>query len=257
MNNTEIIQQIKSNEASLKSATVKGLSAAEVSSLSEALQQNTNLERLSLSGNESGDEGVTAVAKALHGKNLVSLSFDNCSVNDNGAKAIAETVKASSSLQELALSHNQIGTEGAKALADAVKSSKSLTTLDLSQNVIGDEGARSLADAVRENKVFTKLELAGNNISQDSSQAVADAFQSHNAPATPVAAPAEATKPAEDAANAPEATNAAATGDQTVATTEVAGEGAPVEAPATSYFYPMVAIAAVAVIWAIMRFMKR
>ena len=64
---------------------------------------------------------------------------------------------ASRSLTYLSLFGNNIGDEGAKELAEAIRASGSMATLDLSVNKIGDEGAKALAAALRVNWVMINL----------------------------------------------------------------------------------------------------
>jgi Ran GTPase-activating protein (RanGAP) involved in mRNA processing and transport len=52
-----------------------------------------------------------------------------------------------------------MGDEGASALADALKVSTSLSNINLRGNGIGAEGASALADALKVNKSVTRINL--------------------------------------------------------------------------------------------------
>lgn len=62
------------------------------------------------------------------------IKFNNNTIGDEGAKAIAEALKVNLSLKELWISENKICAEGVKAIAEALKINYSLEILNLEDN---------------------------------------------------------------------------------------------------------------------------
>ncbi|KAL9965559.1 hypothetical protein ACROYT_G029373 [Oculina patagonica] len=135
--------------------------------LAEALQRNTSLTVLYLLMNKIGDHGATGLAEALQrNTSLTVLDLSGNNIGDHGAAGLAEALQTNISLTELGLSDNNIGDHGATGLAEALQNNTSLTVLNLSCSNIGDEGATALAGALRENKVLRRLHLFNNHISE-------------------------------------------------------------------------------------------
>tara|TARA_Y100000389_G_scaffold68666_1_gene65181 strand:+ start:214 stop:456 length:243 start_codon:yes stop_codon:yes gene_type:complete len=66
------------------------------------------------------------------------------------------------------LGDNNIGADGAKFLAEGIKASKSLSVLDLGWNNIGADGVKFLAEGIKASKSITELDLRFNSISEAS-----------------------------------------------------------------------------------------
>lgn len=119
---------------------------------------------------------------------LYFFSNQSNTIGDEGARALAETLKTNSALTKLSIPSNSIGDVGAKALAEALKSNSALTTLDLEGNLIGDEGAMALAEVLKSNGVLTALDLEGNLIGDEGAMALAAALKSNGVRSNGVAA---------------------------------------------------------------------
>jgi hypothetical protein len=79
-----------------------------------------------------GAEGATAIATALQGNTaLTTLDLSGHSIGDEGALAIAAALKINSALTTLSLGYNGIGEIGALAIAAALEVNTAITTLDL------------------------------------------------------------------------------------------------------------------------------
>lgn len=115
--------------------------------LANALQCNTRLLALNISGNKIGGMGVAALAKALYR----DVGIDN------------QEYESRTALQLLDLSNNQIGDEGATALGEALRHNTSLRNLDLSFNEISSKGVvELLTRALIANSSLKRLSLIGN-----------------------------------------------------------------------------------------------
>jgi Leucine-rich repeat (LRR) protein len=102
-------------------------------------------------------------------------------IGEAGATAIAEALKANSTLQQLNLFRSNIGASGAAAIAEALKVNSVLQKLDLSQNSISASGAAAIAEALKVNSVLQKLNLSRNNISASGAAALAEALNVNSA----------------------------------------------------------------------------
>lgn len=94
-------------------------------------KENRGIEKLNLSDNKLGNEGVVYLSEALSVNNI---------------------------LKEIILKANDIGNEGAVALAEALQHNSSLTKLDLQGNRIKPQGAVSLS-AILKVEIAEKLTL--------------------------------------------------------------------------------------------------
>lgn len=110
--------------------------------LANALQHNTNLQSLDLSGNKIKSIGGVALARSLY-----------------------HNTESRTALKSLNLAHNNIGDEGAMAFAQALKYNTTLSSLDLSLNKISIKGVLELLESLEDNSdvhVMSCLNLAGN-----------------------------------------------------------------------------------------------
>ena len=110
-----------------------------------------------------GDEGVEELVEFLQqDSNMDQLSLKDNSISDVGAEHLAKILCANSSLTALLLSNNNIGDEGAEYLASALYFNKTLKVLDLQNNGIGSDGAKALAKALHFNCTLKHLDLTQN-----------------------------------------------------------------------------------------------
>ena len=157
----------------------QNLQPADVILIASDLQFMAVLTELGLGNNKIGDQGATAIAKALKSGTavLTNLRLDNNSIGANGAKAIAEALKVNPVLTSLDLRTNSIGNGGAMAIAEALKVNPVLTILNLDKNSIGDDGAKAIVEALKVNPVLTKLDLRINGLGDAGEKAVREAVK--------------------------------------------------------------------------------
>jgi hypothetical protein len=153
-------------------------------SLALALQSCRSLERLCLDRNHIGAKGAVALAEGLKGSSLRELilgtHLGGNPLKPDGAAAFAKVLQDSTTyLRCLALDACNLGPWGAKALAEALPSSGSLEELSLSNNAIADEGGFHFAEHIA-NSVVTSLGLGENGIGDAAAEALANCL--HEAP---------------------------------------------------------------------------
>uniref|UniRef100_A0A7S3PEE6 Roc domain-containing protein n=1 Tax=Aplanochytrium stocchinoi TaxID=215587 RepID=A0A7S3PEE6_9STRA len=135
-----------------------------VSKLAERLKKTKTLEALSLNGNNLG-EHVLTLAKALEkNTSLRFLEVRNNKISDNGAKAIANSLKTCNNLIFLNLSGNEISNDGVFEIGQSLEYNSTLTKLSLHHNRIEKEGALSLMRCIEKNKMVTALDISDNRI---------------------------------------------------------------------------------------------
>ena len=153
----------------------------------EALEQNTTLKELDISGGYEGDIGGSAGAKhvaKMLGVNgaLTSLDLSNnqlCGLNHygrgtytaEGITAIADALLVNSTLTKLSLAQNKLEEAGTKAICEALEQNMTLKELDIRRefwigsNTGGSAGAKHVAKMVRVNGGLTSIDLSGNKLS--------------------------------------------------------------------------------------------
>jgi Ran GTPase-activating protein (RanGAP) involved in mRNA processing and transport len=125
-----------------------------------ALSQNANLTVLKLGYNNLGDSGVTTLAAgiAVH-KALVLLDLGFNNFGDEGAIALATAMQQASdrfhggTLQTLYLAGNMIGEDGAFAMADSIRQGSQLSKLYMTGNRIGADGVKAITEAILEDEI--------------------------------------------------------------------------------------------------------
>lgn len=119
-------------------------------SVAHSMILNNNVTLLDLSGCDLGTEGAVAVLRCLQRNHtLEHLALSGNFLEPPAAVAAAAVLATPScSLQSLALSCNKIGDDGAAALADSLRTNRTLTFLNVRGNGITDVGASALLDSM-------------------------------------------------------------------------------------------------------------
>ena len=98
----------------------------------------------------------------------------NCGIDDNRAEILASNIRVSV-LEKLVLDFNRISDSGAKALAEHLIGSCSLQVFSVQCNSITDSGAAALASSIAGIRSLRKLDLQGNGIGDEGVVAIAKA----------------------------------------------------------------------------------
>ncbi|KAH3732179.1 NOD3 protein [Pelomyxa schiedti] len=141
------------------------ISAAKL--ISEVIASGVPVNKLDLTGHSFGALGTQVITQALH------LNTQISDVNLSGTR----TLSLGSSIFHAM--HNAIGEQGASALANCLKQSTSLIELDLSYNTLSDTGAQALSRGLKYNTTLTALNLSGNNIHDAGIKAISRAIKSN------------------------------------------------------------------------------
>ena len=144
-----------------------GVTLPRLKSVMKALEHNSKLRELDLSGCElrpmdfphvlrrlALDRGV---ARCLH-----TLLLDGCNLRDDALNGIAILTQQHSKLRSVSLRLNSMGDRSAEALAVGLERNRTLTSLELSTNIISSAGAESLLKIFAKNTTLTTLSLHSN-----------------------------------------------------------------------------------------------
>lgn len=153
-----------------------------------------SLTRLFIRDTSMGDDGATAIANALEtNTSLRSLSVTGSHITATGASALGRAMVENETLSRLSLAHNRISVVGLIALAQGIRESMTLTSLNvmsnaieipkntelwsilvqtsiveltLSANAIDDDTIVDFAHALRDHCPFRKLDFSENQITE-------------------------------------------------------------------------------------------
>ncbi|KAF2984175.1 hypothetical protein EK904_013308, partial [Melospiza melodia maxima] len=105
------------------------------------------LQQLSLSENDLGEQSIHALSKGLPSfRCLRKIDLKFCGVTDGASKSLSLGFQQCPSMEEIILSWNALGDGGAQELAIALPKMEKLKVLDLEKNHIGACGATKLAE---------------------------------------------------------------------------------------------------------------
>ena len=139
--------------------------------LSKALESQTALTMLNLRDAGLGEEGISAVIRALGAREgaasrgLKFLDVSGCDLDADSAVELARLVSGMSLLEELSVDDNSIESEGISALATVgLAKSSALRSLSVCTCEVTASGAYRLAKTLSKLPTFTTLKLDGNSI---------------------------------------------------------------------------------------------
>mmetsp|Transcript_16950 Transcript_16950/g.35916 ORF Transcript_16950/g.35916 Transcript_16950/m.35916 type:complete len:245 (+) Transcript_16950:251-985(+) len=98
-------------------------------------------------------------------------------LKDEGCKALAEGIKRSTTIRDVALIDNRVFPDGCKALADSFNHNTSLRHVNLTKNHIGVDGCEALAESLRQGSTITKLVLHWNLLRDEGVQVLAECLE--------------------------------------------------------------------------------
>ena len=88
-------------------------------SISTMMMVNQSLKELYIWGNNFGDDGISAIARALGSCKVLKLNIENCGITLTGAKSLAAALSSNRMVRELWLLGNFITVKGALLIANS------------------------------------------------------------------------------------------------------------------------------------------
>lgn len=126
----------------------------------------TRVVALRLSNNGIGHRGIEMLMNKLHQHNLVSLSLDKNAIGDQGCQLVAASLNSMRSLTRLNLAFNQIGSRGVNSLMKNLLACDSITYVSLSGNIMKISGAVALAFTLAQHPRLEELHVDNCCLSQ-------------------------------------------------------------------------------------------
>jgi len=128
----------------------------------------SNLENVHYSYKRLDAQNLPLVFKNIRTSKYLKIHLNNCYIDSNGAKYIANLIRNNSNIKELNLSYNDIGNAGLRYLAEAFENNNKLRLLDLTDNEITD--FNPIFSSLRNNSGLKVLILNDNCYKQDFSE---------------------------------------------------------------------------------------
>ena len=88
-------------------------------SISKMMMVNHSLQRLYISKNNFGNDGISAIAGALGNCKISKLDVSECSITFTGATSLAVAISSQRTIRELVLEDNPITVEGALLIVNS------------------------------------------------------------------------------------------------------------------------------------------
>ena len=114
------------------------------------------------------------VLKKIAADEIQEVSLVGQQIGDTGAIALAKALANNKSVHALHLSNNNIGIEGITSLAKMLETNTNIRHLGLSSNPFGDEGVYKLTSAIQINNAVVSLNLSSCGITSRGLLAIAD-----------------------------------------------------------------------------------
>ena len=92
--------------------------------ISKLLKDNQVIQELHMNDNNIGDDGITAIAKALTNSTIRELWVNNCGITPTGARSIATLLSVNHSIRKLRLRNNPITTEEVRVILQSAVSNE-------------------------------------------------------------------------------------------------------------------------------------
>ena len=108
-------------------------------SISNMMMVNHSLQELDISDNNIGDDGISAIARALGNCKINELDVDECDITVTGARILAASLSSHPTIRELALDDNLITEEGAQQILEAAVNNTVTTDVDIDYEYENDK----------------------------------------------------------------------------------------------------------------------
>jgi len=157
-------------QSTTQSLAYASLSDDGVAEVAKFVRDNPFVKYLDLRGNNMQGQGAKALANGIKAnRSMRSLNLKwNCIGKDwNGLSAICEALKGNLTITQVDLRNNHIDSAGAEYVAEVVKGNTTITHFDLSWNNFGVEGGTMLLEALKRNEAIVDFQLCGSKVGED------------------------------------------------------------------------------------------
>ena len=177
-----ILDSLKNNE-SLKTLDISHnhkFGAKDAKRLANALESNTSLTTLNISGLFSGTAGINFVMNSLQKSKILARLVPSVFSAAAGIQCIVDILEKNKTLTTLDISKNNFGSRDTKIIADALKKNTTLTTLRISDSNLDAESIKHIAEVLKINITLTTLDISNNyKLGSEGLECIADALESN------------------------------------------------------------------------------
>eukprot|EP01126_Amoeba_proteus_P012243 TRINITY_DN15031_c0_g2_i8.p1 TRINITY_DN15031_c0_g2~~TRINITY_DN15031_c0_g2_i8.p1 ORF type:complete len:171 (-),score=39.52 TRINITY_DN15031_c0_g2_i8:99-611(-) len=141
----------------------------ELSLLDRTIQCNQNLKTITFKDCRWSQEEAHEFYKWIRSeRQITSIVFDNCVMDDLCSMAITSAIEISENFIHLAFVNRQpkLETRLLEMLGSVIENNQTLTSLNLSNNGLKFKDVESLVDCLGRNNMLKKLNLSGNILSR-------------------------------------------------------------------------------------------
>lgn len=146
--------------------------SSEAIGLAEHIDRDRGIEALKLSNNQIDLQGAQLLMRLM--PTIRKLDLSSNELHDEGAIALFDAARTSTSLRTLILCSNQLTEACAPALAALLALSTPLRTLYLDHNSLGRAGVAAIVKALASNTTLEKLGLRANKIGDEGMKMISD-----------------------------------------------------------------------------------
>ncbi len=176
-----LLAKISNNDPLLTSIKLNRdiFEAGMIQNLAKAMETNTNLQSIDLSGVPLTDIDTTTIIHILQTHPLSSINLSQTYLIDTSATAIAEILKVNTSLKTINLASNSIGAVAGQKIVEALKVNNTLEMVNLSGNIRLGAGGNAIGEALTNNTSITNLDLSSCYLTPDAVINIAKALRSN------------------------------------------------------------------------------
>ena len=114
---------------------------------------NRTLKEVNLCGNKIGDNGITAIARALENSNISQLNVRECGITYVGAKALSEALLINHSIRELWVMGNPITVEGARCIVQSAVQNTACQEILIDDDYENDDEVKKMMTFIDDKKI--------------------------------------------------------------------------------------------------------
>ena len=119
---------------------------------SEALKVNHTLKEVTLWDNKLGNDGITAIARALKNSNISLLNVRECGITYVGAKSLSGALSINRCIRELWVMGNPITVEGARCIVQSAVQSTACQEVLIDDDYENDDEVKKMMTLIDDRK---------------------------------------------------------------------------------------------------------
>ena len=135
--------------------------------LLKSLTLYKNIWTLNVSGNNLKNKNFENLKPFLEALAIRKLNLSNCSLGNEGALVLGESISRNESLKSINISNNKIRDKGFKSFDTLFRVNTVIESFDCSMNFITDLSATNFVKSIKYNHILKKINLFDNQVSNN------------------------------------------------------------------------------------------